>query len=235
MRKEKCVVLVCKKIQKNIIDYYNSFANHKYDIIVVAPSINQELNKNYTTIHFYTVDFFLEPNNYIKNTHRPNWHYQQFLKYSIVLKLNFDIVHIIDGDSVLSSNYFFTKNFYFSEFKLNVKEVIKNSDELSGLEKIAARAFSGVIEKTLDEINILFDFKENKTTEIIVTRKEETESRVVFNWKIDEDDKLRLDEIYDQNQVRLGDTAYWVLDEGKLIPYNNEGNINEGILLIKVK
>ena len=31
------------------------------------------------------------------------------------------------------------------EFKLNVKEVIKNSNELSGLEKIAARAFSGVI------------------------------------------------------------------------------------------
>ena len=121
MRKEKCVVLICKKIQKNIIDYYNSFANQKYDIIVVAPSINQELNKNYTKIHFYRDDFFLEPNNYIKNTHRPNWNYQQFLKYSIVLKLNFDIVHIIDGDSVLSSNCFFTKNFYFSEFKLNPK------------------------------------------------------------------------------------------------------------------
>ena len=61
------------------------------------------------------------------------------------------------------------------EFKINVKEVIKNSNELSGLEKIAARAFSGVIEKTLDETKILFDFKENKTTEIIVNRKEETE------------------------------------------------------------
>ena len=121
------------------------------------------------------------------------------------------------------------------EFKINVKEVIKNSNELSGLEKIAARAFSGVIEKTLDETKILFDFKENKTTAIIVSRKEETESRVVFNWKIDKDDKLRLDEIYDQNQVRLGDTAYWVLDEGKLIPYNKEANVNEGIVLIKLK
>ena len=121
------------------------------------------------------------------------------------------------------------------EFKINVKEVIKNSDELSSLEKMAARAFSGVIEKTLDETKILFDFKENKTTEIIVSRKEETESRVVFNWKIDKDDKLRLDEIYDQNQVRLGDTAYWVLDEGKLIPYNKEANVNEGIVLIKLK
>ena len=93
------------------------------------------------------------------------------------------------------------------EFKINVKEVIKNSNELSGLEKIAARAFSGVIEKTLDETKILFDFKENKTAAIIVTRKEETNSRVVFNWKI---------------------------DENKLIPYDKEANINEGILLIKV-
>ena len=122
------------------------------------------------------------------------------------------------------------------EFKINVKEVIKNSNELSGLEKIAARAFSGVIEKTLDETKILFDFKENKTVAIIViTKKEETQNRVVFNWRIDKDDKLRLDEIYDQNQVRLGDTEYWVLEQGKLIPYNKEANINEGILLIKVK
>lgn len=122
------------------------------------------------------------------------------------------------------------------EFKINVKEVIKNSNELSGLEKIAARAFSGVIEKTLDETKILFDFKENKTVAIIVTtKKEETQNRVVFNWRIDKDDKLRLDEIYDQNQVRLGDTAYWVLDEGKLIPYNKEANVNEGIVLIKLK
>ena len=122
------------------------------------------------------------------------------------------------------------------EFKINVKEVIKNSNELSGLEKIAARAFSGVIEKTLDETKILFDFKENKTVAIIVTtKKEETKNRVVFNWRIDKDDKLRLDEIYDQNQVSLGDTAYWVLDEDKLIPYNKEANVNEGIVLIKLK
>ena len=122
------------------------------------------------------------------------------------------------------------------EFKINVKEVIKNSNELSGLEKIAARAFSGVIEKTLDETKILFDFKENKTVAIIVTtKKDETQNRVVFNWRIDKDDKLRLDEINDQNQVRLGDTAYWVLEQGKLIPFTKEANINEGILLIKVK
>ena len=121
------------------------------------------------------------------------------------------------------------------EYKIDIKEVIKNSNELSSLEKLAARAFSGVIEKTLDETKILFDFKENKTTSIIVTNKGEAQSRVVFNWKIDEDDYLRLDEIYDQNEVRLVGTEYWVLDEDKLIPYDLEANIIEGILLIKVK
>lgn len=121
------------------------------------------------------------------------------------------------------------------EYKIDIKEVIKNSNELSGLEKLAARAFSGVIEKTLDETKILFDFKENKTTSIIVTNKGEAQSRVFFNWKIDEDDYLRLDEIYDQNEVRLVGTEYWVLDEDKLIPYDIEANIIEGLLLIKVK
>ena len=84
-------------------------------------------------------------------------------------------------------------------------------------------------------LKLLFDFKENKTTSIIVTNKGEAQSRVVFNWKIDEDDYLRLDEIYDQNEVRLVGTEYWVLDEDKLIPYDLEANIIEGILLIKVK
>jgi hypothetical protein len=121
------------------------------------------------------------------------------------------------------------------EYKIDIKEVIKNSNELSSLEKLAARAFSGVIEKTLDETKILFDFKENKTTSIIVTNKGEAQSRVVFNWKIDKDDYLRLDEIYDQNEVRLVGTEYWVLDEDRLIPYDLEANIIEGILLIKVK
>ena len=36
-------------------------------------------------------------------------------------------------------------------FKVNIKDVIKNSDELNGFEKLAARTFSGIIEKALDK------------------------------------------------------------------------------------
>ena len=121
------------------------------------------------------------------------------------------------------------------EFKLDIKDVIKNSDELTGFEKLAARTFSGVIEKELEKTQILFDFKKDKTAAIIVTTNERTESRVVFKWEVDKKGNLILDEISDQSDVRLGDTAYWSLNDDKLIPYDSKANINEGILLIKIK
>ena len=121
------------------------------------------------------------------------------------------------------------------EFKLDIKDVIKNSDELTGFEKLAARTFSGVIEKALEKTQILFDFKSDKTAAIVVVTAERSESRVVFNWEIDEKSNLILDEITDQSDVRLGDTAYWSFNDDKLIPYDSKGSINEGILLIKLK
>ena len=121
------------------------------------------------------------------------------------------------------------------EFKLDIKDVIKNSDELTGFEKLAARTFSGVIEKALDKTKILFDFKKDNTTAITVITTERTQSRVVFSWEINENGYLVLDEISEQSEVRLGDTAYWKFDNDKLIPYDSKSNINEGILLIKVK
>ena len=121
------------------------------------------------------------------------------------------------------------------EFKLDIKDVIKNSDELTGFEKLAARTFSGVIEKALEKTQILFDFKDDKTAAIMVITAERSESRVVFNWEIDEKSNLILDEITDQSDVRLGDTAYWSFNDDQLIPYDSKGNINDGILLIKLK
>ena len=121
------------------------------------------------------------------------------------------------------------------EFKINIKDVIKNSNDLTGFEKLAARTFSGAIEKALDKTKILFDFKKDQTAAIIVITGERTESRVVFSWLIDGEGYLILDEISDQSEVRLGDTAYWKFSDDKLIPFNSKAKINEGILLKKVK
>ena len=121
------------------------------------------------------------------------------------------------------------------EFELNIKDVIKNSDELTGFEKLAARTFSGVIEKALEKTQIFFDFKDDKTAAIMVITAERSESRVVYNWRVNEKGNLILDEISEQSDVRLGDTAYWSLNDDQLIPYDSKANINEGILLIKIK
>ena len=121
------------------------------------------------------------------------------------------------------------------EFKINIKDVIKNSNDLTGFEKLAARTFSGAIEKALDKTKILFDFKKDQTAAIIVITGERTESRVVFSWLIDGEGYLILDEISDQSEVRLGDTAYWKFSDDKLIPFNSKAKINEGIVLEKVK
>ena len=121
------------------------------------------------------------------------------------------------------------------EFKIDVKDVIKNSDDLNGLEKLAARAFSGIIEEALSKTQILIDFKKNNTAAIIITTGEKTESKVVFSWEIDEKGYLILDATYDQTEVQFGDTAYWVFDDDKLVPYDIKANINKGMLLIKVK
>ena len=152
-----------------------------------------------------------------------------------MMKKIFLILSLIFISNIQSQENYRTNLIGKWEFKLDVKDVIKNSNELSGLEKLAARAFSGAIEKALDKTQILFDFKKDNTAAIIVITSERTQSRVVFSWEINEKDYLILDEISEQSEVRLGDTAYWKFDDDKLIPYDSEANINEGILLIKVK
>ncbi|MDA8704313.1 hypothetical protein N9M00_03175, partial [Flavobacteriaceae bacterium] len=82
------------------------------------------------------------------------------------------------------------------EFKIDVKDVIKNSDDLNGFEKLAARAFSGIIEEALNKTQILIDFKKNNTAAIIITTGEKTESKVVFSWEIDQKGYLILDATY---------------------------------------
>lgn len=121
------------------------------------------------------------------------------------------------------------------EFKIDVKDVIKNSKELSAFEKIAARTFSGLIEKTLEKTQIIFDFKNDNTASITIIRKEKTESKNIFNWKLNKEGHLLLDSISDQQDIEFGDTAYWVFDDDKLVPYDIKANINKGMLLIKVR
>jgi len=121
------------------------------------------------------------------------------------------------------------------EFKIDVKDVIKNSKELSAFEKIAAKTFSGLIEKTLEKTQIIFDFKNDNTASITIIRKEKTESKNIFNWKLNKKGHLLLDSIGDQQDIEFGDTAYWVFEDDKLVPYDKKDDVNSGLLMIKLK
>ena len=81
---------------------------------------------------------------------------------------------------------------------------------------------------------MIFDFKRDNTASITVITEEKTESKNVFLWKLNNEGHLFLDSINEDTEIEFGDTAYWVFDDDKLIPYDIEANINEGMLMIKV-
>jgi len=116
----KAIIIVSKEINASFLDYYNTHRKSEFDLIFVAPKIGKDLIKKYHHIKFIKDNYFLSKSEFKKyKLKKTNWYYQQFLKYSIVLKLNYVKVHIIDGDSYLSPKKFFTKSFMYTNIKIN--------------------------------------------------------------------------------------------------------------------
>ena len=120
------------------------------------------------------------------------------------------------------------------EFKVNIKDAIKNSKDLKGIEKFAARTFSGYIENVLEKTQMVFDFKNDNTASVTIITEEKTEGKNVFYWKINEEGHLLLDGINDQQDNMFGETAYWALEGAKLVSYDKKDKINSGLFMIKV-
>jgi hypothetical protein len=120
------------------------------------------------------------------------------------------------------------------EFKVNIKDAIKNSKDLNGIEKLAARTFSGYIENVLEKTQMVFDFKNDNTASVTIITEEKTEGKNVFYWKINEEGHLLLDGINDQQDNMFGETAYWVMENSKLVPYDKNDKINKGVYMNKI-
>ena len=116
---EKCIVLVGKSFGSTILNYYNSLTL-EIKIYVVSPNIFSE-KKNYGRLTFLQDSFFLKKNKFINKTSRPNWYFQQFLKYMIVLKLRESIIHLVDGDSILRADLLFTNKISYTRKKIDFK------------------------------------------------------------------------------------------------------------------
>ena len=89
-------------------------------------------------------------------------------------------------------------------------------------------------EKELEKVQMIFDFKRDNTASITVITEEKTESKNVFLWKLNNEGLLFLDSINEDTEIEFGDTAYWVFEDNKLIPYDKKDKINSGMLMVKV-
>ena len=56
----------------------------------------------------------------------------------------------------------------------------------------------------------------------------------MFLWKLNNEGLLFLDSINEDTEIEFGDTAYWVFEDNKLIPYDKKDKINSGMLMVKV-
>lgn len=111
----KCLCVVSKNPKDEIIQYYRRF---KYDLYLLTPKIPDLKIEGVNYILDSEVLIFEDFN--FEKTGRPNWYYQQLLKFAVVLKLPYDYIHVIDGDSYLDENAIISTNkLYYSSKRIN--------------------------------------------------------------------------------------------------------------------
>lgn len=115
---KKSLVIVSKTLNRNTIKYYSDIFSNE-SIYFVSPKKDDYLD-NFKNVIYKKDSFFLKRDNYplIEKTFRPNWYYQQFLKYAIVLKLDYDLIHIVDGDSYVKRDIVFEETIYYTSKKI---------------------------------------------------------------------------------------------------------------------
>lgn len=124
---KKAIVIVAKDIEETLLNYYTFNIGENADIFLLSPSFDEALQKKFKTIHFIQDCDFLDRTQYSKleQTSRPNWYYQQFLKYNVVIQLyktyNYKLIHIIDGDSYVNPDIFFKEKIYYTPKRIEVQ------------------------------------------------------------------------------------------------------------------
>lgn len=116
---KKAIVILSKDISFNILNYYNSL-DIGFDIYVVSPNIDNKIKLLYSDFIFFNDNDIFNRQEYpkIELTSRPNWYFQQILKYKIILMLSekycYDWVHIIDGDTYVTKHLILSDKIYFT-------------------------------------------------------------------------------------------------------------------------
>jgi hypothetical protein len=105
MNKNQQLAIIAKTVDLNIVN----FLLNQFDvpIVIITPNRKGLVFKN---VEIIDDDEYLNKNKFFQKCKhpRPGWLYQQFLKYQVVIKSDFENTLIIDGDSLIRNEKFLT-------------------------------------------------------------------------------------------------------------------------------
>ena len=93
---------------------------------------------------------------------------------------------------------------------------------------------SDIVESILNEVTVTFDFqKNNELVLTIAITIEDTETEVEnLKWNLNSKNQLIIEDI-DNDQVQLQNEGFWLLKNGVLINFDEQGDFQEHVYLVR--
>jgi hypothetical protein len=125
----------------------------------------------------------------------------------------------------------------YGKWKLHVdiKEALKEEQfDRSFLESIFISGTSDMVESILNEVLITFYFdKNNELIVTVVINIEDAETEIeTLTWEINSKGQLLIEDI-DNDEVNLQNDGFWLLKNGVLINFDEQGTLREHIYLVR--
>ena len=121
------------------------------------------------------------------------------------------------------------------ELHIDIQQAMKEaSNNNSFIENVLISGVSGMVESILNEVTVTFDFqKNNELILTIVTPIEDTTTEVEkLKWNLNSKNQLIIEDI-DNNQVQIQNEGFWLLKNGVLIHFNEQGEFLEHVYLVR--
>ena len=108
------------------------------------------------------------------------------------------------------------------------------ADDRSFIENVLISGVSDMVESILNEVTVTFDFQKNN--ELVLTISitiEDTETEVEnLKWNLNSKNQLIIEDI-DNDQVQLQNEGFWLLKNGVLINFDEQGDFQEHVYLVR--
>lgn len=119
---------------------------------------------------------------------------------------------------------------------INIDEELEEAkreaeEEDSFLGEVIVNSVSGLVSGIMDELEIYMEFR--ASGEVKVTVEAFGEREIEYSeWSIDSKGRLR---ISDTDRFQTDDDDYWLMEDGVLISFEENGDLNENVYLVNIE